>query len=233
MTDLNNGASAIKIAPSILSADMAYLARDLDRISNADFIHFDVMDGHFTGNLTFGVDVLKACKRVSDVPVDVHMMVTNPDQTADWYAEAGADVITVHWEASTHLHRTVKHLQSLGVKAGVVLNPATPVNVLESIIEDVDIVLVMSVDPGFGGQSFIPGTLAKLRGLRSLCDRHGVSPMIEVDGGISASNAAEVVHAGADVLVAGSAVFKAEDPTAAVEHLRAVGTEALASAGAR
>ena len=220
--------ATVKISPSILSADMAYLARDLEKVSGADFIHFDVMDGHFTGNLTFGVDILKAVKRVSDVPVDVHMMVTNPDETVDWYADAGADVITVHWEASTHLHRTIHHLKERGVAAGVVLNPATPVCVLESIIEDVDIVLLMSVNPGFGGQSFIPGTLAKIRELRAMCERHGVSPMIEVDGGVSAKNVAEVVAAGADVIVAGSAVFGAEDPAAEVARLRELGRAALA-----
>lgn len=219
----------IKIAPSVLSADMADLKGELAKISKADFVHFDVMDGHFTGNLTFGVDILKAVKRSTDVPVDVHMMVTNPDETADWYADAGADIITVHYEASTHLHRTVTHLQERGVKAGVVLNPATPVCVLESIIDVVDIVLVMSVNPGFGGQSFIPGTLAKLRELKKMCARHGVSPMIEVDGGISSKNIAEVVDAGADVLVAGSAVFKSSDPAAEVALLKKLGNEAAAA----
>lgn len=218
--------SIVKIAPSILSADMANLQGDLDKISNADLIHFDVMDGHFTGNLTFGVDVLKAVKRVSSVPVDVHMMVTNPDETADWYADAGADIITVHYEASTHLHRTITHLQSRGVKAGVVLNPATPVSVLEDIIDVVDIVLIMSVNPGFGGQSFIPGTYRKIKQLASLCKEHGVSPMIEVDGGVSSKNIADVVAAGADTLVAGSAVFKSEDPTAEVDTLRSLGQQA-------
>ena len=216
---------AIKIAPSVLSADMADLKGELDKISQADYVHFDVMDGHFTGNLTFGVDILKAVKRSTDVPVDVHMMVTNPDETADWYADAGADIITVHYEASTHLHRTITHLQERGVKAGVVLNPATPVCVIESIIDVVDIVLIMSVNPGFGGQSFIPGTLGKLRELKEMCDRHGVSPMIEVDGGISSKNIAEVVEAGADVLVAGSAVFKSKDPAAEVALLQKLGNE--------
>lgn len=213
-------AGSVLIAPSILSADMAYLGRDLERVANADLIHFDVMDGHFTGNLTFGTDVLRAVKRVSDVPVDVHMMVTNPDETVDWYADAGADVVTVHWEASTHLHRTIHHLQDRGVRAGVVLNPATPVNALESIIEDVDIVLLMSVNPGFGGQRFISRTLDKIRRLRALCDERGAHPLIEVDGGISLENAAAVASAGANVLVAGSAVFRSPDPTAMVDSLR-------------
>lgn len=218
--------TAVRIAPSILSADMADLKGEIAKVSGADFIHFDVMDGHFTGNLTFGVDILKAVKRVTDVPVDVHMMVTNPDETADWYADAGADLITVHYEASTHLHRTITHLQDRGVKAGVVLNPATPVCVLESIIDVVDMVLLMSVNPGFGGQSFIPGTIAKLKELKTLCESHGVDPLIEVDGGISSKNIAEVVAAGANVLVAGSAVFKAEDPAAEVALLQKLGNEA-------
>ena len=200
---------SIKIAPSVLSADMANLKGELDKIAGADFVHFDVMDGHFTGNLTFGVDILKAVKRSTDVP---------------------ADMITVHYEASTHLHRTLTHLQQRGVKAGVVLNPATPVCVLDSIIDIVDMVLLMSVNPGFGGQSFIPGTIAKLHELKAMCERHGVSPMIEVDGGISSKNIAEVVKAGADVLVAGSAVFKSEDHAAEVALLQKLGNEAAQEA---
>ena len=214
---------SIKIAPSVLSADMANLKGELDKIAGADYVHFDVMDGHFTGNLTFGVDILKAVKRSTNVPVDAHLMVSNPDETVDWYTDAGADMITVHYEASTHL-------QQRGVKAGVVLNPATPVCVLESIIDVVDMVLLMSVNPGFGGQSFIPGTIAKLHELKAMCERHGVSPMIEVDGGISSKNIAEVVKAGANVLVAGSAVFKSEDPAAEVALLQKLGNEAAQEA---
>ena len=182
---------SIKIAPSVLSADMANLKGELDKIAGADYVHFDVMDGHFTGNLTFGVDILKAV---------------------------------------THLHRTLTHLQQRGIKAGVVLNPATPVCVLESIIDVVDMVLLMSVNPGFGGQSFIPGTIAKLHELKAMCERHGVSPLIEVDGGISSKNIAEVVKAGANVLVAGSAVFKSEDPAAEVALLQKLGNEAAQEA---
>ena len=196
---------SIKIAPSVLSADMANLKGELDKIAGADYVHFDVMDGHFTGNLTFGVDILKAVKRSTDVPVDAHLMVSNPDETVDWYADAGADMITVHYEASTHLHRTLTHLQQRGVKAGVVLNPATPVCVL-------------------------PGTIAKLHELKVMCERHGVSPLIEVDGGISSKNIAEVVKAGANVLVAGSAVFKSEDPAAEVALLQKLGNEAAQEA---
>lgn len=220
----------IKIAPSILSADMANLKGELDRVAGADYIHYDVMDGHFTGNLTFGVDILKAVKRSTKVPVDVHMMVTNPDETADWYLDAGADMVTVHYEASTHLHRTITHIQERGAKAGVVLNPATPVCVLESIIDVVDVVLLMSVNPGFGGQSFIPGTLAKLHELCAMCERHGVSPIIEVDGGVSSKNIAEIVAAGADMLVAGSAVFKSADPAAEVALLQELGNKAAQEA---
>ena len=223
---------SVLVSPSILSADMAHLADDLDKIAGADYIHIDVMDGHFTKNLTFGAGIVGACKRSTDVPLDVHMMVANPDDTVDWYIDAGADLITIHFEASTHLHGTLKHIQSRGVKAGVVLNPATPVNFLESIIEDVDAVLLMSVNPGFGGQSYIPGTDAKIRQLRAMCDEHGVSPLIEVDGGVSSKNIERVCACGADVLVAGSAVFGADDPRAEVESLRALGTRGLAVARA-
>ncbi len=219
------------IAPSILSADFAHLARDLDRIGNADLIHVDVMDGHFTENLTFGPGMVTACKRAASVPLDVHMMVSNPDETIDWYLDAGADMITVHTEASTHLHRTIAHIKDRGAQAGAVLNPATPVGVLEDILPDLDMVLVMSVNPGFGGQRFIDGTYAKLARLRALCEAVGAAPRIEVDGGISAANIAQVAAAGADVFVAGSAVFGASDPTAEVDRLRLLAQEALDARG--
>lgn len=211
----------INISPSILSADMAHLARDLERISCADFIHVDVMDGHFVPNLSYGTAIVRACKSATDIPLDVHLMISNPDETVDWYIDAGADLITVHYEASTHLHRTVSHIKERGCKAGVVLNPATPVSVLEDIIEDVNMVLLMSVNPGFGGQAFIERSIVKIRQVAELCERHGVSPLIEVDGGVSAGNAGAVAKAGANVLVAGSAVFGAEDPAAAIESIRA------------
>ena len=175
--------ASIQISPSILSADMANLAHDLKRISNADLIHVDVMDGHFVPNLSYGTAIVKACKSATDIPLDVHLMVSNPDDTVDWYIDAGADLVTVHYEASTHLHRTVSHIKSRGCKAGVVLNPATPVDVLEDILDDLDMVLLMSVNPGFGGQKFIPRTLDKLRRLRAMCVEHGVDPLIEIDGG--------------------------------------------------
>ncbi|MCI7731063.1 ribulose-phosphate 3-epimerase [Enorma burkinafasonensis] len=223
----------VRIAPSILSADMAHLARDLERIATADLIHIDVMDGHFTGNLTFGAGVVAACKRSCDVPLDVHMMVTNPDETIDWYLDAGADVITVHTEASTHLHRTVMHIKDRGAQAGVVLNPATPVSVLEDILPELDMVLVMSVNPGFGGQSFIEGTYAKLERLTELCARVGAHPSIEVDGGISAKNIERVASLGADTFVAGSAVFGAADPAAEIARLRELACAAKNSGAAR
>ena len=218
----------IYVAPSILSADMANLGRDLARISNADFIHVDVMDGHFVPNLSYGTPIVKACKGATSIPLDVHLMITNPDEAADWYVDAGADLVTVHAEASTHLHRTVCHLKERGVRAGAVLNPATPVGVLEEILSELDLVLVMSVNPGFGGQSFIPGTLDKLRRLRELCARLGVNPLIEVDGGVSAANAEEIAAAGGDILVAGSAVFGADDPAAAIDAIREAGERGLA-----
>ena len=223
----------VRIAPSILSADMAHLARDLERIATADLIHIDVMDGHFTGNLTFGAGVVAACKRSCDVPLDVHMMVTNPDETIDWYLDAGADVITVHTEASTHLHRTVMHIKDRGAQAGVVLNPSTPVSVLEDILPELDMVLVMSVNPGFGGQSFIEGTYAKLERLTELCARVGAHPSIEVDGGISAKNIERVASLGADTFVAGSAVLGAADPAAEIARLRELACAAKNPGAAR
>ncbi len=213
----------IKVSPSILSADMAQLGHDLERIANADYIHIDVMDGHFVQNLTFGTGIVKACKSASNIPLDVHLMVTNPDSTVDWYIDAGADLITVHVEASTHLHRTITHIKERGCKAGAVLNPGTPVNVLEDIIDELDMVLLMSVNPGFGGQKFIPRVLEKLRQLRKMCIEHGANPEIEIDGGVGIGNAEEIAAAGANVFVAGSAVFGAEVPADAIDAIRAAG----------
>lgn len=218
----------IRIAPSILSADLGSLKRDLDAVARADYIHIDVMDGHFTPNLTFGPGIVDVCRRLTDVPLDVHLMITNPDETIDWYIDAGADMITVHYETASHLHRVIHRIKDGGVKAGVVLNPSTPVGVLEDIIGDVDVVMLMSVNPGFGGQAFIEGTVAKLRRLRALCAEYGADPIVEVDGGISPATIERVVAAGADMLVAGSAVFGASDPGAMVDELRSLGEHALA-----
>ena len=218
--------SAPLIAPSILSVDLGRLAAGLDAVADADYLHIDVMDGHFTPNLTFGPEIVRTCKNLTSVPLDVHLMITNPDETVDWYLDAGADLVTVHFETATHLNRLINRIQDRGAKAGVVLNPSTPVCLLEDIIELVDVVMLMSVNPGFGGQKFIEGTLPKIRAVRALCERHGVDPLIEIDGGISPATIERVVEAGATFLVVGSAIFGTDDPTAALADLRARGAAA-------
>lgn len=219
--------SLIKVAPSILAADLNHLGDDLDRVSNAEMIHVDVMDGHFVPNLSFGTPVVAAVKQATRALVDVHMMVTNPDETVDWYVDAGADLISVHYEAARDLHGIIDHLHERGVLAGVVINPDTPVSVLADVIEDVDLVLVMSVYPGFGGQHFIEETYGRLRELVKLCDKHDAYPLIQVDGGVSLSNARQLGACGANVLVAGSAVFNAHDPAMIVRELRDLATIGL------
>lgn len=218
----------VMIAPSILSADIAHLAADLEAISTADYVHVDVMDGHFVPNLTFGPNVVKAVKACTDVPADVHLMISNPDEMAVEYARAGADLVSFHVEAATHAHRIVSAIHEAGAKAGMGINPATPVSSLEAIIDDLDLVLVMSVNPGFGGQKFIPGSLRKVAQVRALANEQGVSPIIEVDGGCSAANAAELVEAGATMLVAGSAVYGKSDRAAAIAEIREAGRAGLA-----
>lgn len=215
------------IAPSILSADFLDLGGDLKSIANADFVHFDAMDGHFVPNVSFGPGILRAVKRGTDLPVDVHLMATNPDATCRAYLDAGADVLTFHLEAATHALRIVDEIHQAGRRAGVAINPGTSVSSLDAIVDYVDLVLVMSVNPGFSGQSFIGGTYAQLNKVRDLCARHGASPLIEVDGGIDAHNAEKVVAAGANVLVAGSAVFGATDRARAVEDMRNAGRRGL------
>ncbi|MDP2183225.1 MAG: ribulose-phosphate 3-epimerase [Actinomycetota bacterium] len=219
----------ILMAPSILSADFTRLGEDVTRIAEggADFIHVDVMDGHFVPNLTIGPPIVKALKRVTDVPLDVHLMIDNAESTVDWYLEAGADWVTVHAEACAHLHRVIQKIQTAGAKAGVSLNPATPVNALRDIIGEVDMVLLMSVNPGFGGQKFIPRTVQRLNRLAKLCAKESASPLIQVDGGIDVTTAPLVAEAGARCLVAGSAVFWAEDPVAAMAAIRAAGESGL------
>ncbi len=217
----------VRIAPSILSANMLKLQEDLDSIKTADYIHFDVMDGVFVPNLTFGPGILAQVKEATDLPVDVHLMICEPDRRFAAYLDAGADILTFHYEAQLHAHRTINAIKERGAKAAIALNPGTPANVLESLIDDVDMVLVMTVNPGFGGQAFIKNTLGKIEAVRQMALEHGVEPLIEVDGGIVAGNAGTVVARGANVLVAGSAVFNAPDRAAAIAELRASGRAGL------
>jgi len=212
----------IKIAPSILSADFARLGDEIAAVdqAGADYIHVDVMDGHFVPNITIGPLVVDALRKVTDKPLDVHLMIENPDLYIPEFAKAGADIITVHQEAVPHLHRTVQLIHSLGKKAGVSLNPATPMDTLDVIIDDLDLVLVMSVNPGFGGQAFIPSALDKIHALRTVIDRRGLDVELEVDGGVKIDNIAQIAAAGADVFVAGSAVFGAGDYRATIAALR-------------
>ena len=223
---------SVQIAPSILSADFAALGDAIARVERggADLIHVDVMDGHFVPNITIGPPVVRALKRVAHVPLDVHLMISDPDRYLEAFAAAGAAMISVHVEVLPHLHRTVHAIQALGVKAGVVLNPATPVWALEQIAGDVDFVLAMSVNPGFGGQTFIPRSESKVREIRALLDRAGNhSASIEIDGGIDASNAARIVEAGARILVAGNAIFGTADPEQATRQLKAIAMRGLAA----
>jgi len=211
-----------KIAPSVLSADFANLQRDIEMInrSDADWFHVDVMDGVFVPNISFGMPVIKAIKKHATKPLDVHLMIVEPDKYIQDFKNCGADVLTVHYEACTHLHRTVQAIKAAGMKAGVSLNPHTPVSVLEDIAEDLDLVLIMSVNPGFGGQSFIENTYNKLKTLVQLRKDKNASFLIEVDGGVSDKNYKQIVEAGADVLVAGNYVFAAANPEAAITAIR-------------
>jgi len=224
-------AGHVQIAPSLLSADFARLGDAVAAAerAGADMIHFDVMDGHFVPNITIGPPVLQSLARVSRLPIDVHLMIENPDRYVQAFVEAGAASITVHVEAVVHLHRVVHLIKSLGAKAGVALNPATPVGVLEEIAGDLDYVLVMTVNPGFGGQTFIPRSESKVRAMRDLLRREGSRAPIEVDGGIDLRTAPRIVAAGADILVAGNAVFGSPDPERAIRDLRAAADAAVAS----
>jgi ribulose-phosphate 3-epimerase len=216
----------ILLAPSILSADFANLGRDVAAVEKggADLIHVDVMDGHFVPNITIGVPVVRALRRVATRPLDVHLMIEEPDRYIDEFIAAGAAMVSVHVEAVPHLHRTITHIRTLGAKAGAVLNPSTPAGALEDIAGVLDFVLVMSVNPGFGGQAFIPHSLEKLRRVRRVLDAAGSTAAIEIDGGIDAANAADVVAAGASILVAGNAIFGTGDAEAATRALRAAAT---------
>jgi ribulose-phosphate 3-epimerase len=213
---------SVRIAPSILSADFAHLAREIAaaEAGGADLIHVDVMDGHFVPNITIGPPVVRALKRVARRPLDVHLMIEDPDRYLEAFADAGASMLSVHVEVLPHLHRTLQAIKRLGIQAGAVLNPSTPISALEEVAGDVDFVLVMSVNPGFGGQRFIPGSVDKIRRMRALLDRAGSTAPIEVDGGVDLATAADVVRAGATILVAGNAVFGHGNPEAAVRALR-------------
>lgn len=210
------------VSPSLLSADFTNLQADINMInqSDADWLHLDVMDGVFVPNISFGFPVIRAVSKISQKPLDVHFMIVQPERYIQQTAEAGATLMSVQYEACTHLHRTIQQIHDAGMKAGVVLNPATPVHLLEDIINDVDLVLLMSVNPGFGGQAFIENTIAKVKRLRKLIDESGAQALIEVDGGVQEDTAPRLVQAGADVLVSGSYVFKAKDPIATIHWLK-------------
>ena len=212
----------IKVAPSILSADFSQLANEIIKIekAGADWVHIDVMDGHFVPNLTFGPPVVAAIRKVTKLPFDVHLMVTNPQDLIEPFIKAGADIITVHAETAPHLHRLIQTIKEHGKKAGVSLNPSTPLAVVKEVLDDLDMVLIMSVNPGYGGQKFIPGAIDKVRRLRAKIEQRKLTIDIEVDGGINASTARQVIAAGATILVAGSAVYGASDMTQAIKDIR-------------
>ncbi len=214
------------IAPSVLAADFANLQRDIEMIntSEADWFHIDIMDGVFVPNISFGMPVLEAISKHAKKTIDVHLMIVDPDRYITTFADLGANVLTVHYEACTHLHRTLQAIKAAGMKAGVALNPHTNVALLEDVINDIDLVCIMSVNPGFGGQSFIENTYEKVRQLKALITKKGATTQIEIDGGVTNKNAKQLAEAGADVLVAGSYVFKAADPIATVADLKKITT---------
>ena len=212
----------IKLAPSILSADFARLLEDVKKVEKAgcEYLHIDVMDGHFVPNITLGPGIVKSLRKDVNMVFDAHLRIENPDNYIKEFADAGCDIIVVHQEACTHLHRTIQNIKSHGIKAGVALNPATPIETIKYVLQDVDMVLLMSVNPGFGGQSYIPVVTEKIKELKALIDEMNLDIDIEVDGGVKPSNIAEVVNAGANVIVAGSAIFNAGDIDEAVKSLR-------------
>ena len=224
--------SPVLIAPSILAADFVRLADEIAAVerAGADLLHIDVMDGHFVPNLTIGPPVVESIKKVTKLPLDVHLMITNADAFIPEFVAAGADYVTVHVEACPHLHRTIQSIKERGAKAGVTLNPATPVSLLQDILADVDLVLVMSVNPGFGGQKFIPSVLKKIAGIREMLDRIQSRALLEVDGGVKVDNAAQIIAAGANILVAGSAIFSSQDYAGTIAALRTAGQPVTATA---
>jgi ribulose-phosphate 3-epimerase len=214
----------IELAPSILNSNLACLGDEVGKIREADWLHFDVMDGHFVPNLTFGPMFVSALKKVSNLPVESHLMVKNPEFFVPLYAEAGSKRITVHAESSNHLHRLVQQIKKYGCQAGIALNPATPINCLEYILPDIDLVLLMTVNPGYGGQELISGVIPKVKKLRELIELQNVNCSIEVDGGVNWDNVKLLVEAGANVIVAGTLIFNAPDPEAAVKRLKSLST---------
>jgi ribulose-phosphate 3-epimerase len=222
--------SRVEIAPSILAANFASLGDEIRAIElgGAGLVHVDVMDGRFVPNISIGVPVVASLRKATRLPLDVHLMIVEPERYVEAFADAGADNITVHQEATCHLERVLTAIQQRRIGAGVAINPATPVGMLSEVLDRVDVVLVMSVNPGFGGQSFLPGSLGKIQQLRELRERYNYGFRIEVDGGVGVENAADAVRAGAEILVAGTSVFHTPDPAAAVRKLKQVGVEALA-----
>ncbi|MCO5260032.1 MAG: ribulose-phosphate 3-epimerase [Crocinitomicaceae bacterium] len=210
------------VSPSVLSCDFANIQRDVEMINNstADWFHVDVMDGVFVPNISFGFPVVEAIKKHATKPLDVHLMIVNPDQYVEQFKKAGADLLTVHYEACTHLHRTIQVIKANGMKAGVALNPHTPINVLSDVIQELDLVLIMSVNPGFGGQKFIPNAINKVKQLKQLIQEKNANTIIEIDGGVNLETGKQLLEAGADALVAGSFVFNATNPTQTIADLK-------------
>ena len=218
-----------QVAPSLLAADFTNLARAVDLVnqSEADWLHIDIMDGSFVPNISYGFSVLDAIRPLVKKPLDVHLMIVNPENYIERFRDSGADTITVHLEACTHLHSTIQRIKHCGAKAGVAINPATPVNLLDDVLEDLDLVLVMSVNPGFGGQKFIYRSLHKIEQCRERIIMRNLSTKIEVDGGIGMQNAEVILRAGADILVAGSSIFKSENPVAYIQQLKSIGVDTI------
>lgn len=209
------------ISPSLLAADFQNLGKDVEMVNNSEagWIHLDIMDGVFVPNISYGMPIVAEIKKIARKPLDVHLMIVQPERYIEDFHKAGADILTIHLEASTHLHRSLQQIKSLGMKAGVALNPHSPVSLLEDVIQDIDVVLIMSVNPGFGGQSFIPQSLEKVKKLRHLITESRSSALIEIDGGVNLETGQQLISAGADALVAGSFVFKSKDPAATIKEL--------------
>jgi ribulose-phosphate 3-epimerase len=216
----------MKIAPSLLSADFSRIASDIEMLGSAgaDYMHLDIMDGRFVPNITWGPKIIGDLRKLTPLTFDAHLMIVEPERYVEDFRKAGADIITFHYEATWHVQRLVTHIKSLGARAGVSLNPSTPVSLLQDVIEDLDLILIMSVNPGFGGQAYIPNSLKKVREARALIDAHNPSCELEIDGGIGRKNIAEVVAAGVDVVVMGSSIFSAADPAAELRALREIAT---------